>query len=128
MFLPVLRMHTRITVALTAFLLALCASAWASERGYFGFGFSLDAEGMFWNPTLRSVKIEKVAPKSPAALAGILVGDDVIEVAGKVVAGAKGNDIKGYIEKDVGESVQLKVRHANGEIVSVTLVAAARTW
>lgn len=121
-------MPIRFVAALTALLLAFSASAWAGERGYFGFGFSLDAEGAFWNPTIRSAKIAKVSAKSPAALAGMVVGDEVIEVAGKVVAGAKGKDIQALIEKDIGESVQIKVRRTNGDIASVTLVAAARTW
>ena len=121
-------MHTRFVATLTVLLLAFSASAWAGERGYFGFGFSLDAEGAFWNPTIRAAKIAKVSPKSPADLAGIVVGDEVIEVAGKVVSGAKGKDIQALIEKDVGESVQMKVRHANGGITSLTLVASARTW
>jgi len=121
-------MQTRMVVALLALFIALPSVAWAGERGYFGFGFSLDAEGFFWNPTLRSVKIDKVAPKSPAALAGLLPGDDVLEVAGRVVAGAKGKEIQVHIEKDIGESVQVKVRHANGETVVLTMVATARTW
>lgn len=121
-------MQTRYLAALTGLIVALSASAWAGERGYFGFGFSLDAEGVFWNPTLRSVKIERVAPRSPAAAAGLIAGDEVIEVAGRVVAGAKGKEIQAHIEKDIGESVQMKVRHANGESAVVTMVAAARTW
>ena len=121
-------MHIRFVAALTALFLVLPASAWAGERGYFGFAFSLDAGGAFWNPTIRAAKIAKVSPKSPAALAGLVVGDEVIEVAGKVVAGAKGKDIQALIEKDIGESVQIKVRHTNGDVASVTLVAAANNW
>lgn len=121
-------MHNRLLTTLLALLLALPVTAWAGERGYFGFGFSLDAEGVFWNPTLRSVKIERVAPQSPAAAAGLIAGDEVVEVAGRVVAGAKGKEIQAHIEKDIGESVQMKVRHANGETAVVTMVAAARTW
>ncbi len=121
-------MQTRFSVALFALLLSLTSAVWAGERGYFGFGITIDGEGVPWNPTLRSVKIEKVSPKSPAALAGVVTGDEVLEVAGKVVAGAKGNDIKAQIEKDIGESVQMKLRHANGEVAVVTMVAAAKTW
>ena len=121
-------MHNRFLATLTALLLALSVSAWAGERGYFGFAFSLDAEGAFWNPTIRSAKIAKISPKSPAELAGLVVGDEVIEVAGKTVAGAKGKDMQAHIEKDIGDSVQMKVRHTNGEVATITMVAAARTW
>ncbi len=121
-------MQTRFSVALFALLLGVSSAVWAGERGYFGFGITVDGEGVLWNPTLRSVKIESVAPKSPAALAGLVSGDEIVEVAGKVVVGAKGNDLKANIGKDIGESLQMKLRRANGEVAVVTLVAAAKTW
>lgn len=121
-------MQTRFSAALLALLFFMSSAVWAGERGYFGFSLSIDGNGMFWNPTLRSVKIETVAPKSPAAEAGIVTGDEIMEVAGKPVPGAKGNALKAHVEKDIGQSLQLKLRRANGEVVSVTLVAAAKTW
>ena len=121
-------MQTRFSVALFALLVSLTSAVWAGERGYFGFGFKIDGEGVFWNPTLKSAVIEKVAPASPAALAGMLAGDEVIEVAGKVVVGAKGKDMQAQIEKDIGESVKMKLKHTNGEVVEITMVAKAKTW
>ena len=121
-------MQTRFPAALFVLLLSVSSAVWSGERGYFGFGITVDGEGMMWNPTLRSVKIESVAPKSPAALAGMVTGDELVEVGGKVVAGAKGNDLKAQIGKDIGESLHLKLRRGNGELASVTLVAAAKTW
>lgn len=118
----------RLTIALLALFLALPSAVWAGDRGYFGFSLSLDVEGGFWNPILRSVKIQKVSAQSPAALAGMLAGDEVLEVAGKLVAGAKGKEMQALIEKDIGESVQLKVRHASGETALVSMVAVAKTW
>lgn len=127
-FLAVLPMQTRFTTAVLVLFLSLSSVVWAGERGYFGFGFKIDGEGVFWNPTLRSATIEKVAAKSPAAVAGMQAGDEVLEVAGKVVAGAKGKDIQALIEKDIGDSLQMKVRHANGDTAVLTMVAAAKTW
>ena len=121
-------MQTRFSVALFALLLALTSTAWAGERGYFGFNPEIDAEGVFWNPTLRAVTIAKVAPKSPAEAAGMKQGDAVLEVASKAVAGANGKEIQALLEKDIGESVRLKLKHANGEVVEVTMVAVAKTW
>ena len=42
-------------------LLMLASSAWAADQGYFGFSVAVDGEGFFLNPTLKSIKIEKVA-------------------------------------------------------------------
>ncbi|MEO7105698.1 MAG: PDZ domain-containing protein [Rhodoferax sp.] len=121
-------MQIRFTVALFALLLSLTSAVWAGERGYFGFGFKIDGEGVFWNPTLRSVTIEKVAPHSPAALAGMQSGDEVVEVDGKLVVGAKGKDLQGHIEKEIGESVKMKLKHTSGESVEISMVAKAKTW
>lgn len=121
-------MQTRFSAALFALLVSLSSTVWAGEKGYFGFALSINAEGMFWNPTLLSVKIATVSPKSPAAEAGMVTGDEIIEVAGKPVPGAKGNDLKAQVEKEIGQALQLKLRRANGEVAAVTLVAAAKTW
>ena len=121
-------MQTRLFVVVFTLLLSLTSAAWAGERGYFGFGFKIDGEGVFWNPTLRSATIEKVAPNSPAALAGMQSGDEVVEVDGKAVVGAKGKDIQGHIEKDIGDSVKMKLIHPPGETVEITMVAKPKSW
>lgn len=113
--------------SLPLLLTLLCLSAaWAGERGYFGFGMSIDGEGLFWNPTLKAVKIEKVVPQSPAARAGIAPGDYIVEVEGKPVAGAKADTLKPYLERDIGQSTKLGIKKPNGEVVVVTLVAEAK--
>ena len=119
-------MQFRSSAALLALLFSLSSAVWAGEKGYFGFALSINAEGMFWNPTLRAVKIATVAPQSPAAEAGMVTGDEILEVAGKPVPGAKGNDLKAHVEKDIGQALHLKLRRANGEVAAVTLVAAAK--
>ena len=122
-------MQTRFFAAALALLLSLTSAVvWAGERGYFGFSPEIDAEGMFWNPTLRAVTIAKVSPKSPAEAAGMQQGDAVLEVAGKAVAGAKGKEIQALMEKEIGESVRMKLKHANGEVYEITMVAVAKTW
>lgn len=121
-------MQNRFSLALLALFFSLSSAVWAGERGYFGFALSIDGDGKFWNPTLRSVKIDTVSPTSPAALAGLVSGDEIIEVAGKPVPGAKGKELKAHVEKDIGQSLQLKLRRANGELATVTLVAVAKTW
>ena len=109
-------------LATTALLLSV-ATAWAGERGYFGFSMSIDAEGMFWNPTLKAVKIEKVTPQSPAAKAGIAAGDYIVEIEGKQVAGAKADTLKPYLERDIGQATRLAIKKPSGETVALTLVA-----
>ncbi len=118
-------MKTRLSFLILS--IAMSTSVFAADRGYFGFSMKVDGEGFFLNPTLRSITIEKVVPKSPAALAGIEAGDEVIEVAGRTVAGTKGRELQPLAEKEVGQPLTVKVRHRNGEVVSVTMVAVSKS-
>lgn len=108
------------------FLLAAAFNALAGERGFLGMTVTVDAEGFFLSPTLKSVKVEKVVPDSPAAKAGLQAGDVMLEIEGHKVAGAKANDLKPYMERDVGQTLRLAVQKSSGEVKQVTLVAGPR--
>ena len=110
-----------------AIMLCLAApSAWAAERGYFGLSTSIEGTGFFLNPTLQSVKVGKVVANSPAAKAGIVPGDYIVEVEGKPVAGTKADDLKPYMQREVGQSTRIAIKKATGEVVTVILVAAPK--
>ena len=114
-----------LAILLSAALLA--GSAWADDdRGFFGLSISVDGEGAFWNPVLKAVTVVEVETASPAAAAGIVVGDRIIEVAGKVVAGARANELEPLMKKKVGEQLQLRVQRESGEPRAVTLTAILR--
>lgn len=102
------------------------ALLFAGEKGYLGFAVSVEGEGFFMNPTLKSVKVAKVVPGSPADKAGINVGDQIVEVEGRVVAGSKAGDLKPYMEREVGQTVRLGVRKPSGEVGQVALVAGRK--
>ena len=68
----------------------------------------------------------KVAPGSPADKQRIQVGDEIIEAAGKKVPGAKANDLKPLLEKEVGEVLHLRLKRSRGEIYSANLTAVKR--
>jgi C-terminal processing protease CtpA/Prc len=116
---------------LLAVLLATAAlsiaplSLHAAEQGWFGFAMSIDAEGIL-NPKLRSIKIDKIFPGSPAAKAGLAVGDSILEMAGIEVAGAKADVLKAAIQKSVGETLRLKIRHGADAPHEVSLIAAPK--
>jgi C-terminal processing protease CtpA/Prc len=96
-----------------------------APAGTFGFVAAIDADGIF-DPVLKTVTIQKVEPGLPAASAGIAVGDTIIEVEGKQVAGAKAKELEPLMRKQVGEVLRLKLRRASGESYTVSMVAAAR--
>ena len=115
--------------AATTALLAIPNSGWTqteAKPGSFGFAIDVDGDGFFLNPTLKSVTIKSVVAGRPASDAGIKPGDQIVEVEGKQIIGAKARDLEPYLKKNVGEQLKLKLRRPSGELYFATIVAANR--
>jgi len=118
-------------LALLAVCAALAHGAAAAgndkpAKGWFGASIRIETGGgMPWNPTLRSVRIDRVVPASPAAVKGLLPGDEVISADGKTIAGAKARELEPVMNKTVGETLRLVLRHPDGRAYEATLVAIA---
>ena len=95
-------------------------------KGFFGLGVAIDGEGFFLNPTQRSVTVQKVEPKSPAAGAGIAPGDQIVEVEGRTVVGAKAKELQPLMQKKVGEALHLVLKRPNGGTFKAVLIAIAK--
>ncbi|CAN5125670.1 hypothetical protein BH10PSE17_BH10PSE17_10760 [soil metagenome] len=80
-----------------------------------GMAISVDGDGFFLNPIVRKVTISEVEKGSLAELAGISVGDEILEVEGQSIAGRRGNDLRALTRFNPGEPRQLRLRRANGE-------------
>ncbi|MFL6590936.1 MAG: PDZ domain-containing protein [Chthoniobacterales bacterium] len=105
-------------------VLAVCAHGLpAGQKGWFGFGAAITGDGIF-NPTVLSAKIDTVEPHSPAAEKGIAVGDEIVQVENTEVTGHKARELKPLMEKQVGETLHLRLKRSNGETYSVAIVAA----
>ena len=98
----------------------------AAEKGWFGFALNIDAEGLSLNPRLRSIKIEKIFPASPAANAGLASGDMILEIEGITVEGAKADTLKAAIQKSAGETLRLKIKHGVDAPHDISLIAAPK--
>ena len=120
-------MKRHLLLAVVAATLAWCpVTLHAAEKGWFGVAFSIDTQGISLNPRLRSVKVEKIFPLSPAAKSDLAQGDVVLEVEGIAVEGASADTLKAAIQKAVGETLLLKVKHGADAAHEVALVAVAR--
>jgi C-terminal processing protease CtpA/Prc len=115
-----------ITVAALALAAALGPASAQDERGVFGLAFEIDGEGFILSPTLKTITIKAVTGGMPADLAGIKIGDQIIEVEGKVVAGAKARDMEPHLKKNIGQSVALRLKRPGGEVYQVSMVAVAK--
>lgn len=112
------------SIALALAALFITGVTLAEEpKGTFGFVAKVDADGIF-NPILKTVHIQSVQSGMPAAMAGIVAGDSILEVEGAKVAGAKASTMADRMKRKPGEPILLKLLRANGETYVVTLVAS----
>jgi C-terminal processing protease CtpA/Prc len=112
-------------IALSTLSLTQGTSA-MDDKGWFGMSVSVDAEGISLNPTIRSIKVVRVVPTSPAGSAGLIPGDSIVEVQGITVAGAKADVLKAAMQKGVGEALRLKVRRDTTAPRELTLIAISK--
>jgi C-terminal processing protease CtpA/Prc len=121
-------MNHRVVIVAAVMLLVLTLSPAQAEddKGFFGLAVSVDGEGFFLNPTLRTITIQKVVPKSPAANAGIAPGDQIIEAEGRVIAGTKARELEPIMTKKVGQALHLLLKRPKGELYKAILIAIAK--
>ena len=113
---------TRRALLVTLLSVYVGAAAADSSKGTFGFVAKIDADGLF-NPTLKTVVIQSVQAGFPAAHAGVVAGDSIIEVEGTQVSGAKATVMADRMKKRPGDTIVLKLVRAGGEAYVVTLTA-----
>ena len=111
-------------------LLVVLALTWvftsnlvAAEKGWFGFGLKVEGSG-FLSLIVHSVTVESIAPHSPASEKSIAVGDEIIQVEETTVPGRRAWELKPLLQKQVGDTIHLRLKRPAGETYSVTLTAA----
>jgi len=109
-------------LALLTTLFVSFATHAADDKGGYGFAVTVAVAGIF-DHTLKSVVVKSVDPGLPAAAAGLAAGDILLEVEGKPVPGSKAEDMMAQMKRKPGEPLNLKLKRANGDIYSATLVA-----
>jgi C-terminal processing protease CtpA/Prc len=117
--------RSRLMLLAAAVLLFSPLASQAAENGWFGVALAIDADGIL-NPKLRSIKIDKILPASPAANAGLSAGDMIVEIEGIVVEGATADTLKTAMQKSVGETLRLKIKHGADVSRDVSLIAAPK--
>lgn len=110
----------RIAILLLASLLALAAHA---AQGKLGFTVDAKFDRKLLDADIKQVVVTQVAPASPAARAGMQVGDELDRLNGKPLKGSSARKFFGTLgEVEPGEKIILVVLRA-GKSVPLTLVA-----
>jgi len=119
----IMNRRSRLILLVAAALFFSPLGSRAAEKGWFGFAMAIDADGIL-DPKLRSIKIDKIFPASPAAKAGLSPGDMIVEIEGIVVEGAKADTLKAAMQKAVGDTLRLKIKRGADAAQDVALIAA----
>ena len=111
-------------VVCAALLLVTQAPAAADgTRGRLGFTVYVEVDGSYAKPILKSVRVEEIEPGSPAEAGGLKVEDRILQVQGKLLAGANAREVAAMVQVPPGERLRLVVRSADGAERHVTIVA-----
>ena len=102
---------------------AISATAVAAEKGKIGLALDIAVEGGFFNPTLSSVKVNKLVAGGAAEKAGLLVGDQILKIADCVIPGCPADDAKDLMKRNKGESVSFFIKRADGTELTKTVIA-----
>lgn len=103
-----------------ALLVTSSFAASAEEKGHIGFAVNVLVEGLF-SPKLSSVKVIDVIPDSPAELAGIVAGQEILSIDGCKIPGCPASKGKDLINRKPGEFLPLLIRKVDGEQVLVNI-------
>mgnify|MGYP001006452221 FL=1 len=98
----------------------------ASEQGFLGIAIYVDGEGLVLNQSVRSITVTRVVPNSPASKAGLSFDDQLLEIDGKRVRGARISELRPLLEKRTGQSVSLVVKKKSGSTATYSVVFGER--
>ena len=88
--------------------------------------FKVRIKSISLNPTLMALLVVNVFPGSYAQQVGFVEGDNILQKDGKVIAGAKANDIKRLADKEDGQVTTFLIRRSNGEEKQITITAVPK--
>ena len=75
---------------------------------------SVEADG-FFDPVIKKITVTKVEKASLAETAGVLSGDEVVQVEGQPVVGKRAKEVQALMKFGPGETRTLRVKHPDGK-------------
>lgn len=111
----------RLTLLLALAVAFNCATLLARESGGIGLKVDVKASG-FFKPTIDSAKVAEVVSGSPAYVAGVAVGDNIIAIDGCAIPGCPAKNAKAAMAKSDGEVIELTLKADNAAQRTVKVV------
>ncbi|MCU0683633.1 MAG: PDZ domain-containing protein [Polyangiaceae bacterium] len=91
---------------------------WEPAHGRYGYGFSYEFRTY-------DVFVSRVSAESPAARAGLRVGDQIVSLGGRSASSLKSGELQSYLNAPRGEGVTLGIRRADGSNAEISLKEGA---
>ncbi len=106
------RVRSKLAVAVIC-LVALAHSCYA-DAPKLGLVINVEADGIL-NPVITKISVTKVEKASLAEAAGMVGGDEIVQIEGRPVAGSRAREMQALMKFNAGETRTLRVKHADGK-------------
>ena len=117
-------MLARIAIFLMLVIVFACPSYAANPK--LGFAVSVEGEGFFLNPLVTKILVTELVKGSLAEAAGMMAGDQIIQIEGQSVAGRRAWELRPFMKLNPGETRTLRLKHADGTEVTVRITKPKR--
>jgi C-terminal processing protease CtpA/Prc len=107
-----------------AFWIAFVPSSQAAEAKL-GFSVNVEGEGFFLNPAVTKIIVDEVIKGSIADAAGMRLGDLILQVDGRNVAGRRALELRSLMKIDPGQTRTLRLKHTDGTEVNARITKPA---
>jgi hypothetical protein len=112
----VMRTRNILRMALALFLITAFALPAHADGPNVGFSISVQSEGWFFlNPKIKQIFVSNVQEGSLAKGAGMVAGDEILEIEGKAVAGMRFKHFAEVMDFNAGETRVLRLKHPDGK-------------
>ena len=109
-----MRIRTISNLLIVAVIFFALAHPCYADAPKLGMLVSVEADG-FFDPAIKKITITKVEGASLAEAAGIVSGDEVVQVEGQPVVGRRAKEVQALMKFGPGETRTLRVKHADGK-------------
>jgi S1-C subfamily serine protease len=109
----------RVTAALLLWFVFAPTSQAAEAK--LGFSVKVEGEGFFLNPVITKIIVDEVTKGSIAEVAGIKVGDIILRINGRAVAGRRALELRSLMKMDPGETRTFRLKHPDGTEVEARI-------